>query len=76
MNDYNEDMIIAKRNILALNEGIKSCERKRQENSIKLDQLSVAVSQLTAQLQTVITQIALLRAQSVGRGPTVYGDKY
>ena len=70
MSDYDERMILAQRNISALNEGLKLVERRRSEDAQRVEALMGTVTQLQAQVQKLTLDVAVLRANSVGRGPT------
>lgn len=70
MNEYDERMILAQRNINALNEGLKLVERRRSEDAQRVEALMGTVTQLQAQVQKLTIDVAVLRAGSVGRGPT------
>ena len=70
MNEYDERMILAQRNINALNEGLKHVERRRSEDAKRVEDLMGTVTQLQQQVQKLTIDVAMLRAGSVGRGPT------
>jgi hypothetical protein len=70
MSDYDERMILAQRNINALNEGLKLVERRRVEDAQRVEALMGTVTQLQTQVQKLTLDVAVLRANSVGRGPT------
>jgi hypothetical protein len=70
MNDYNENLLLAKRNIEAMNEGMKHFERMRVQDGDQVRQLQATVSQLTEQVQKLAIDVALLRAKTQGHGAT------
>lgn len=61
---------MAKRNIEAMNEGMKYFEKMRTDDNEKVVQLQNTVSQLTQQIQKLTIEVALLRAKSQGHGAT------
>jgi predicted nucleic acid-binding Zn-ribbon protein len=70
MSDYDERMILAQRNIKALNEGLKHVEHQRSEDAKRVEALMGTITQLQTQVQKLTIDVAVLRAGSVGRGPT------
>ena len=70
MSDYNEDLILAKRNINALNEGLKHVERMRAEDSKRVESLLGTITQLQQQVQKLTVDVAVMRAKITGTGPT------
>lgn len=70
MMNYDERMILAQRNINALNEGLKLVERRRVEDAQRVESLLGTIAQLQTQVQKLTIDVAVLRAGSVGRGPT------
>ena len=70
MDHYNEDLIIAKRNIVSLHEGMKFFEIERQKDKQRVELLLNTVSDLTQQVQKLTIDLALLKAKSIGRGST------
>lgn len=69
--EYNEDMLLAKKNILALNEGLKMLQSFRNEDVKRIELLSQTISQLSLQLQTLTVEVSLLRVKALGHGSTV-----
>ena len=70
MNNYDENLLLAKRNIEAMNEGMKHFERMRVQDGDQVRQLQATVSQLTEQVQKLTIDVALLRAKTQGHGAT------
>jgi predicted nucleic acid-binding Zn-ribbon protein len=70
MSDYNEDLLLAKRNINALNEGLKHVERMRVEDSKRVESLMGTITQLQQQVQKLTVDVAVMRAKITGTGPT------
>jgi hypothetical protein len=70
MSDYDERMILAQRNINALNEGLKLVETRRTADAKRVEDLMATVTQLQTQVQKLIIDMAVLKAGSVGRGST------
>jgi hypothetical protein len=70
MSDYNEDLLLAKRNILALNEGLKHVERMRAEDAKRVETLMGTITQLQQQVQKLVLDVAVLRVKITGTGPT------
>jgi predicted nucleic acid-binding Zn-ribbon protein len=70
MSDYNEDLLLAKRNINALNEGLKHVERMRTEDSKRVEALMGTITQLQQQVQKLVLDVAVLRVKTLGTGPT------
>lgn len=65
-----EALLLATRNIKALNEGMKHFEAKRVEDSRRVEQLMSTVTQLTTQMHLLSQQVNVLRAKSMGTGST------
>jgi hypothetical protein len=70
MSNYDENLLLAKRNIEAMNEGMKHFERMRVQDGDQVRQLQATVSQLTEQVQKLTIDVALLRAKTQGHGAT------
>lgn len=62
--------ILNKRNIAALHEAFKSLQAVVAQQGVEIRQLQSNNSQLTTQVQQMQQQVHVLRATSVGRGPT------
>jgi hypothetical protein len=70
MSDYNETLLLAKRNIEAMNEGMKFFEAQRVADKQRVEQLQETVTQMVQQIQNLTVQVAMLRVQSLGNGAT------
>lgn len=70
MSEYDERIILAQRNIKALNEGLKHVEAQRSQDAQRVEALMGTVTQLQQQVQALTIQVATLRAGAHGRGPT------
>jgi hypothetical protein len=70
MSDYNETLLLAKRNIEAMNEGMKFFEAQRVRDRDQVQQLQATVAQLMEQVQKLTIDVALLRARAQGHGAT------
>lgn len=68
MIEYSEQDIINKRNIQALNEGLKHLERMRAQDANTVSSMCATVSDLVQQVQALTIQLALLRANAMGHG--------
>lgn len=68
--NYDERVILAQRNISAMNEGMKHFERKRAEDSQRVEQLMSTVAALATEVAQLRQTVAVLRAMSHGGGPT------
>ena len=68
--DYSEDLIIAKRNIRAIDGVLKHYEQRRQEDAARVQHLQATVTQLMTQVTDLTTQVALIRAKQMGFGST------
>jgi hypothetical protein len=71
MDEYNESLILARRNIAALAEGIKLHEKIRAEQAAAISKLQEQVTNLSTAVTNLTLKVAVLNAASVGRGPTV-----
>jgi hypothetical protein len=69
-NQYDENILLAKRNIEAMNEGMKHFERMRALDNEQVQQLQATVTQLAQQVQKLTIDVALLRAKTQGHGAT------
>lgn len=65
-----EDLIIAKRNIMALNEGLKRLNSELQDSKQLTMQLQQQITVQAQQLTNLTQHVAIMRAASLGRGPT------
>lgn len=65
-----EELIIAKRNIIALNEGLKRLNVELQDSKQLTMQLQQQITIQAQQLTNLTQQVAIIRASTLGRGPT------
>lgn len=70
MSEYNEDLLLARRNIEAMNVAMKHFEAMRVEDSERVKHLQETVTQQAIAIQNLQVQIALMRAQAIGHGAT------
>jgi predicted nucleic acid-binding Zn-ribbon protein len=70
MNEYDERMILAQRNIKALSDGLRHAEIKVNEHTGQIDRVLGQLTELQTQLQKLTIDLAVLKAGAVGRGPT------
>lgn len=62
--------ILNRRNIVALHEAHKSLQALVAQQGVMIQQLQSNLTQMTSQVQQMQQQVHVLRATSVGRGPT------
>lgn len=62
--------ILNRRNIVALHEAYKALQDVVAEQGVTIRQLQSNLTQMTSQVQQMQQQVHVLRATSVGRGPT------
>ena len=70
MIEYNEDIILLKRNVSALVEAVNVLNTRHQEDAKRVEALINTLTQQTQQIQTLQTQVALIRASTLGHGAT------
>ena len=66
----NEDILLFRRNIEAMNVAMKHFEAKRAEDNARVVQLQETVTMQTQAIQQLQTQVALMRVQLMGNGAT------
>lgn len=70
MAEHGEFEILMKRNMEAIRVGMQHFEKARQEDSQRVEAMLGTVAQLTAEVQKLQQQVAVLRATAAGHGPT------
>jgi hypothetical protein len=68
--DMLTDIYTTKRNITTLHEQTKQIIEIQQHEIQRLRQLQETVSQLTIQIQKLLVDVSVLKAKSLGFGPT------
>jgi hypothetical protein len=68
--EYDENMILAKKNIASLAVGLSRFESLRQEDVRRIANLEHQVTVMNQLLQKLALDLAIARAMSVARGPT------
>ena len=70
MAEHDERIIFLTRRVQSMEGVVKHFEKQWGDQAKHSQSIQEAIAQLTAQMQNLTTQVALLRAGAMGHGPT------